>query len=307
MCTEHHAAGECEPQHVVDGAVRPTRRRFLAGAGVLAGTLSASVFGAGRAGAQESASQDPGADGQLDENGSGGDASAWEASGDGSLLLPSYLNRPAWGADEKKRLDVLGAAAYPVSFYPVQKITVHHTASWTPWNADDSVELVQAVYREHVAHDFGDIGYHLLIDPMGTVFEGRYSGGTSFPIYDVYPGSVADGPFAVNAAHMYNYNAGNIGVALLGDYQSHDITDEAWWALQMTIAMICANTGIDPEGESLYRNPINGIEHALPNVLAHRTAAGTFCPGDAIVDRFDELRSSAAALVPQLSAATWLA
>ena len=140
------------------------------------------TFGTGTAAAQEATT------GQDEAGDTGGGATLEE------LWTPTYLNRPAWGADERLRLGSTGEVAYPVAFYPVQKITVHHTASWTPWTPEDSVELVQAVYREHVAQDFGDIGYHLLIDPLGVVYEGRYSGGTSFPIYETYPGWTSHAP-----------------------------------------------------------------------------------------------------------------
>jgi len=282
MCPHHHVdptgnPGPGDPHGL--GSVAATRRRFLlGGAGVLATTLT-TVLGA----ATPAAAHDDGA----------------------ALWLPPYLNRPAWGADESLRLDPDGSVNYPVRFFPVQKITIHHTASWTPWSTDDGIELMGAIYREHVAHDFGDIGYHLLIDPLGTVYEGRFSGGTSFPIYDNYPGWSAAVPRAVNAAHLYNYNAGNIGIGLMGNFERHDVSDEAWQALVSTVAMICAHTGLDPLGRSAYHNPVNGITEDLPTIVAHRTVTGTDCPGAAVVERFGELRRSVAALVEQVEPGRW--
>ena len=321
MCTEHHADGERHPL-AARPALRGTRRRFLAGGvGALAGTMAVGLFSGGTAGAQEVSGETGGNDQpEQDAAAAGGGGSAVAATEEADtatpapapeaeteLWTPAYRNRPSWGADERLRLTTAGEVAYPLGFYPVQKVTVHHTASWTPWNAEDAVNLVQAVYREHVAQNFGDIGYHLLIDPLGTVYEGRYSGGTSFPIYETYPGWTANAPRAINAAHTYNLNAGNIGVALIGDFEENEVSDAAWWSLKLTVAMICANTGLDPLGESRYRNAINGAEATLPNVVAHRHAAGTLCPGQAVVDRFDELRESAAALMARLQASTWLA
>ncbi len=295
MCTEHDADGVLR-RVPAQGAVRATRRRFIAGGvGAIAGTMALTMLG-GTAGAEEGSTDDA-QDGATDAAASTG----------GGIAVPAYLNRPAWGADETLRINPDGSVEYPVVFFPVQKITVHHTASWTPWTQDDAMQLIQAVYAEHIAQEFGDIGYHLMIDPMGTVFEGRYSGGTSFPIYNNYPQHANWAPHAVNAAHTFNFNAGNIGISMLGNYDEHDISDEAWWALSTTIAMICANVGLDPLGESRYLNPINGVEAVLPNVLPHRTAAGTDCPGQTIVDRFDELRDTVAALVPTMGAGTWLA
>lgn len=299
MCTEHRVERSGGAPALRTG-LRATRRRFLAGGlGALAGSIGGGLLLGGHASATDgSADEDSGATGA-------GEGAAAERIG--GPRLPTYRNRPSWGADESLRLEPDGTLNYPVAFYPVQKITVHHTASWTPWSEPDAVELLHAVYAEHIAQDFGDIGYHLLIDPLGTVYEGRYSGGTSFPIYDNYPSEPRWAPHAVNAAHTFQYNAGNIGISIMGDYDAHDITEEAWSALKTTIALICANTGLDPLGESRYHNPINGVEAVLPNVLPHRTVAGTDCPGEYIVGWFDQLRDEVAALVPLLGTATWLA
>ena len=307
MCTDHPVDGSYRRPTAARSDVRATRRRFLVGgAGALAGTIGLGML-SGTAGAEESTTDDGAAADEYSEaNAEDGSSDSAVADGSSAISIPRYLNRPAWGADESLRRNDKGEVDYPVEFFPVQKITVHHSASWTPWSDDDSTALVQAIYDEHVLQEFGDIGYHLMIDPLGTVYEGRYSGGTRFPIYDLYP-SEAVTPGAVNAAHTFHFNAGNIGIALLGDYESNDISDEAWWALKTTVAMICVNTGLDPLGESLYRNPINGIEAVLPNVLPHRTAAGTLCPGESVVSRFEELREAASALLPRLAAETWLA
>lgn len=309
MCTEHH--DHRDGRRADGSAARPTeggatRRSFvMGGVGTLAATVAFGVWGADTAAAGAGELGPP--DSQDAATSEAAEPSVDDSEPLGPPAVPGYRNRPSWGANEALRLTPTGQPDYPMAFYPVQKIVIHHTATRTPASEAESVDLVRAVYREHVSRDFGDIGYHLLIDPFGTVFEGRYSGGTQFPLYDTYPGSTADGPRLVNAAHTYNFNAGNVGIAMVGDFDDNDVSEAAWAALQCTVAMICANTGLDPQGQSLYRNPINGVERVLPNVVAHRNMAGTYCPGAAILDRFEELVSSAAELAQRLGTDCWLA
>jgi hypothetical protein len=129
----------------------------------------------------------------------------------------TYLSRAGWGADEQLRFEPDGTGKFPTAFFDVQTLTVHHTVSA---NADpDPAATVRAIYFfQCITDDFGDIGYHLLIDRVGTVYEGRYSD----PTRCRSSGHVASapGPSMVNGAHVVNFNAGNSGVALLGDLTS---------------------------------------------------------------------------------------
>ena len=81
-----------------------------------------------------------------------------------------YYSRAAWGADESLRVP------NPPAFFPVQTLTVHHTVS--PNDDPDPAATVRAIYAQHVvANGFDDIGYQLLIDARGCVYEGRCVGG----------------------------------------------------------------------------------------------------------------------------------
>jgi hypothetical protein len=222
--------------------------------------------------------------------------------------LPLYLSRRDWGCDESLAKEPDGNRIWPVEFAPVQKITVHHTASYTPYGADEAAELVRSVYYEHtVDQEFGDIGYHLLIDPDGRVYEGRYSGGTSFPIYDVHPSQAAGAPRAVVAGHTYQYNLGNIGIAMLGDMDGDGCTDAAWWSLELVIAMIAANTGVTADGRSTYSNPATQKSVDLPNVCGHQHYAQTDCPGSTMMGWMKDLRAGSKKLQVEMPAGVWLA
>jgi hypothetical protein len=83
------------------------------------------------------------------------------------------------------------------------RITVHHTAlpapEPTPHAVGNAIRDIQTVHRRD--EGYADIGYHFLIDPAGAVYEGR--------------------SLALQGAHAGNsaLNAGNIGVALLGNFE----------------------------------------------------------------------------------------
>ena len=95
---------------------------------------------------------------------------------------PLYRSRAGWGADESLRFGPDGTESFPTAFFDVQTLTVHHTVTI---NSDpDPAATVRAIYFFHaVTEDFGDIGYHLLIDQHGTVYEGRYSGPDPLPVF----------------------------------------------------------------------------------------------------------------------------
>ena len=116
-----------------------------------------------------------------------------------------YLNRADWDADESYRFAPDGSEIFPPAYFDVQTLTVHHTV--TANNDADPAATVRAIYFDMaVTQDFGDIGYHLLIDQQGTVYEGRYSGNDSVPVFG--PRRVGPRPSMVNAAHVGGFNAG---------------------------------------------------------------------------------------------------
>ena len=75
----------------------------------------------------------------------------------------TYLTRAGWGADESLRFNPDGTEKFPPAFFDVQTLTVHHTVTA---NSDpDPAATVRAIYFFYsITEDFGDIGYHLLVD-----------------------------------------------------------------------------------------------------------------------------------------------
>ncbi|MFE9245501.1 peptidoglycan recognition family protein [Nocardiopsis sp. NPDC006938] len=192
------------------------------------------------------------------------------------------LTRAGWGADESLRFDEDGNDLWPAQFHPVQALTVHHTAMAT---TDDHAADMRAVYHLHAAQQaWGDVGYHLLIDPEGVVYEGRHSGG-GVPVFRAEP--VAGEAESVTAGHAFGFNHGNIGVCLLGDFTDELPTRAAQDALVDVLRVLAAVTGVDPAERIVYVHPDTGAETGQEALARHRDWLQTECPGNAFSEAFD--------------------
>lgn len=202
----------------------------------------------------------------------------------GALGLP-IIPRAAWGAG-----DVAGMRWAP-QFHPAQSITIHHTVSAL---FPDHSASVRAVYNYHAnSMGWGDVGYHLLIDPNGRIYQGR--GGTPLgtPVFQAPP-VAGIAPPVVTAGHVGNYNNGNIGIGLLGNFTSAPPSAAAVGATIDCVRALCNATGIDPRGGITYRNPQGGATRRMPAVSGHRDWGGTACPGDAFYPQMQFIRDHAA-------------
>jgi hypothetical protein len=200
-----------------------------------------------------------------------------------------YFSRAAWGADESLRFDETGAERYPQTYWPVQTLTVHHTATGN--DDPDPAARMRAIYRfQTIDEDFGDFGYHFLIDEAGNVYEGRYSG------EDPIPGFDAEGRM-VNAAHVGGFNAGNVGIVLLGNFTDRAPTPAARGTLTLLLAAIAGWQRMDPLGTVQYVNPISGATRTVNTIAGHRDWAPTECPGTLLAADLQAIRQDVATLL----------
>ena len=195
----------------------------------------------------------------------------------------TVVSRAQWGADESLM------TWQPEYHGPAQKLTVHHTA--TTNNDPDPAATVRAVYRYHaVDRGFGDIGYHLLVDEGGRVYEGRYSGVDGDPAHESTLGTRV-----VTGAHVGGYNSANLGVAALGTLTERGPTAPAQSALEDVLSDWSRRHGIAPTGSGTYTNPVSGATWTGPNIPGHRDFAATECPGGALYALLPTIRSNVAA------------
>lgn len=201
------------------------------------------------------------------------------------------VRRAGWGADESFRFDANGNEILPQAYFPVQTLTVHHAV--TSNNDASPAATVRAIYRDQaVTQTWGDIGYQLLIDRHGTIYEGRWSGTDTTPVFQ---GRQGNGPRMSNGAHVGGFNAGNVGICLLGDFTATQPTAAARTSLVKTLAGLAHLTGLDPLGTTNYVNPISGAKKTVPTIAAHREWSATACPGDAFYPHLPGVRQDVAA------------
>lgn len=174
------------------------------------------------------------------------------------------IPRSGWGADESLRFNSEGKEIWPLTYAPIQKVIVHHTA--TRNNPPDPAATIRAIYAYHaVTLGWGDIGYNFVIDWQGRVYEGRYGGPN------------------VVGAHTAGYNTGTLGIAVLGEFTSVSPPRAALDALTRLIQSRAPQ--LDPAGIGPFRDLFD-----VPHIGGHRDYNITECPGDALYDQIPVLR-----------------
>jgi len=201
---------------------------------------------------------------------------------------PPILTRAQWGADETKR-------KHDTKYdNRVHKIVVHHTA--TPNNDSDWAVQVRNIYDDELARGYSDMPYHLLIDPNGAIYEGRWArhhdGG------EAPNGEDAQGR-SVQGGHAEAHNERTLGIALLGTYSSSPPPTPAIDALVTVLVWKCGRWGIEPTGSSSFADD-DGDAQMLPNIVPHSQLKATECPGLAMIDLLDDVRARTAAAIDLL-------
>ncbi|HWG99128.1 MAG TPA: N-acetylmuramoyl-L-alanine amidase, partial [Pilimelia sp.] len=191
---------------------------------------------------------------------------------------PPIVTRAGWGADERKM-------TWPPEYRPaVRAIAWHHTATANRYAAADVPKIMRSIYHFHaVSRGWGDIGYHVLVDRFGRLWEGRRGGLAA----------------AVVGAHAGGFNSYTAGIAVIGDHRAVDVPAAAvesaarWaaWKLSLGPAAIDARgTTRLTGGGSTSRWP-PGTTVTVPRIFPHRQTNHTECPGARGMVALDRLRA----------------
>lgn len=155
---------------------------------------------------------------------------------------------------------------------------VHHTAGSNNYSQADAWKQVLGVCKYH-RHTLGwdDIGYNILVDKYGAVYEGR-AGGLEHPVV---------------GAHAAGFNAGSVGVSTLGCFGgcggSNDIQPPQ--AMRDSLVDVMAWKfdlhHIDPKGTTREISGGGGTTTIpkgqvveLRTIIGHKDVAAKACPGD---------------------------
>ncbi len=160
-------------------------------------------------------------------------------------------------------------------YYP-ESITFHHSSN--NGSGPDEVKRIQNLHMGLFPYnlpgtggrDYGDIGYHFLIDADGTVYQGRDPEGA--------PGAVG-GPYVLGSHVELNNTDAGIGVCLLGDFENNAFTEARRKSLEKTVTGLCRRFDIDAIKVSYHK---------------HRTVNGnvTACPGANCIAKEKEIFQS---------------
>ena len=193
---------------------------------------------------------------------------------------PSIIPRLSWGADESIR------RAPPLYAKTISFAVVHHTAGSNNYTPAQSAAIVRGIELYHVqGNGWNDIGYNLLVDKYGQVFEGRYGGVDRNVI----------------GAHAEGFNTSSVGVAVLGDYGTKKLPAAAKTALEQVLAWRLDLAHVDPVSLLPWRSGGNprfpaGVPVVLRAISGHRDTGFTDCPGSALYAELPQIATDVAAL-----------
>lgn len=212
--------------------------------------------------------------------------------------------RELWLSDNRLRFNADGSKIWPEMFVPTKKLVVHHTETRNDYaTIDEAAAEVRAIeYFHAVTRAWGDIGYTALIDKFGNLYEGRHGRGEGVSREMLSPGVVA--------GHDLHHNYGSAGVALLGDATKADwpmpqASGPMWDALVRYGTFEAARSFIMPlapgakQGKagpapaaSDFLRSDDAWSEGMRNISGHRETNDTTCPGDAVMDLLDDLRTA---------------
>ena len=202
---------------------------------------------------------------------------------------PAIVPRVSWKADELIR------RAPPRYAKGVYFAVVHHTAGSSSYRPEASAAIVKGIELYHVqGNGWNDIGYNFLVDRYGQIFEGRYGGEDRNVI----------------GAHAEGFNTSSVGVALIGNYSSTQITPAAEHALATLLAWRLDVAHVDPLGLVTWISGGNakypkGAHVSVRAISGHRDTGFTSCPGDALYAKLPDLAREVAGIgLPKLYAPT---
>jgi len=143
------------------------------------------------------------------------------------------------------------------------RVTVHHTQGTLPMNEAEAATAVKNIQHYHMVgrgregkENFSDIGYHFLIAGDGRVLEGRRA---------EYLG-----------AHASGANTGNIGVAMMGDFNKVKPTAAQIESLTRLVTYLSVKYKKDPNSRGFLE--------------PHQHYTNTDCPGKNMMAILDALR-----------------
>ena len=187
---------------------------------------------------------------------------------------PTFITREEWNADtvDSSRLSYAKE---------LKAICIHHTGGSNTYTAAQSPQVVRGMFTYHTKTlGWADLGYNVVVDKYGQVFEGRAGG---------LHRNVA-------GAHARGFNTGSCGISVMGDYMDIPVPTAALNAIATVAAWKLASTFTqDVYGTETWTVTTSNVKRngtfSMPHLFAHRDVNYTDCPGDTYYGQLPELRS----------------
>ncbi|WP_420714172.1 peptidoglycan recognition protein [Gordonia sp. SL306] len=203
----------------------------------------------------------------------------------GSSLLtpllggPSVVARAQWGADESIR------CSQPAYSPAARAAIVHHTAGSNDYTPEQSAEIVRGIYAYHARTlNWCDIGYNVLVDKYGQIFEGAFGGLDR----------------NVEGTHTGGFNKATVGVSMIGNLDQVAPTPAMISSVARFLRWRLGKAGVNGLGSSqLTAEPFTdskfpaGAVTSLPAISGHRDYNNTSCPGELGYGALTAIRSMA--------------
>jgi N-acetylmuramoyl-L-alanine amidase len=209
---------------------------------------------------------------------------------DASPRTPHIVTRAEWGADESLKRTTGGCQR---QFFPVQQLFVHHTAG-TNFDPHPKATM-RAIYYFHTqVRGWCDIGYNFVIGPDGTIYEGRWA--RNYSPWETHTSESRSG-LGVMGAHVRGFNAGSIGISLMGNFSLIRPPAPMRSSLAALLAWEADRHHLRPLHWHRYRSPDSSTTRRLPYIAGHRDAGSTDCPGNYLYAALPAIRRETAAII----------
>lgn len=161
---------------------------------------------------------------------------------------------------------------------------VHHTVDRNDYSRAEVKAIIQNIYTFHCEErGWGDIGYNLLVDRFGGIWEGRDEGVANAMVQ----------ASNVEAAHTGSFNTATFGVAVIGSFHLDDEPSDA--AIESTASAIAwefAGLGLmDATGTFEYHGTQQRISGHGDGSHWYNAENHTLCPGIHLSDRLPDIRT----------------
>jgi hypothetical protein len=171
-------------------------------------------------------------------------------------------------------------------YVPAKKVVLHHTATSNTYS--DGAAEVRAIYNYHARTlGWGDIGYHMLIDRFGNVYEGRHGRGEDSATREILSKDVV-------AGHVYAHNYGSFGVAAIGDFDKVSPDATLLQRIEDALTFACGRHFVEPGSTSDFLQSDLVWHEAMENISGHGDSTATACPGTHLKPHLAALRASVA-------------